>query len=156
MPAKRPHSWLAGEITRRLGNFVLESGTGAVFPDVWCLLELDKDPQRLRAPDVAYFSAAKLERSKGEDIFRVPADLVIEVFSPTNQRKRGDFQQRVRDYLDAGVRLLWVIYPDPAYAMVYRPDGSARMVRESEALEGEDVLPGFRLDLGELLRGMPT
>ena len=77
-------------------------------------------------------------------------------FSPTNQRKRGDFQQRVRDYLDAGVRLLWVIYPDPAYAMVYRPDGSARMVRESEALEGEDVLPGFRLDLGELFRGMPT
>lgn len=156
MPAKRPHAWLVAELVRRLGNHVVDAGAGAVYADVWCHTPLDRDPERLRAPDIAYFSEAKLERAKGDEIFRVPPDLAIEVFSPTNQRRRGDFQQRVRDWLDAGVRLLWVIYPDPEYAMAYRPDGSARMVREHESLDGEDVLPGFRLDLGELLRGMPT
>lgn len=54
--------------------------------------------------------------------------------------------------MDAGVPLLWVIYPAAAYALVHHPDGTARMVRETEALDGEDVLPGFRLHLGELLR----
>jgi Uma2 family endonuclease len=153
-PAKRPHAWLVVEVASLLRNHVVESGAGAVYGDVWCRIPLKKDPELLRAPDVAYFGDAKLDRSQGDDIFRVPPDLAVEVFSPTNQRRRGDFQQRIRDWLDAGVRLLWVIYPDPQYAMVYRPDGSARMIRESEALDGEDILPGFRLDLGELFRRM--
>jgi hypothetical protein len=48
-----------------------------------------------------------------------------------------------------------VIYPDPKYAMVHRPDGSARMVRETAALDGEDVLPGFRLELRDLFDAVP-
>jgi Uma2 family endonuclease len=155
MPAKRTHSWLAVEVARRLGNHVLETGTGAVFADVWCNLRLPRDPERLRAPDVAYFGDEKLAAAGNDEIFRVLPDLVIEIYSPTNWRRRGDFQQRVRDYLDAGVGLLWVIYPSAGYAMVHRPDGSARMVRETDALEGEDVVPGFRLLLGELLSSIP-
>jgi Uma2 family endonuclease len=48
------------------------------------------------------------------------------------------------------VRLVWVIDPRSRTAIVYRPDGSARLVRQEEALEGEDVVPGFRLPLTEL------
>jgi Uma2 family endonuclease len=152
IPAKRTHSGLAVEVVFRLRSFLQTAGIGRAFYDVWCRLPLPHDVERLRAPDVAYFSTDKLEAAGNAEIFHVPPDLVIEIFSPTNQRRRGDFQQRVRDYLDAGVRLLWVIYPDAGYAMVHRADGSARMVRETQALDGEDVLPGFRLELGELLR----
>ena len=83
------------------------------------------------------------------------AALTVESYSASSNRKPGDFQQRIRDYLDGGVRLLWVIYPGARYAMVHRPDGSARMVREYEALDGEDVLPRLRIDLAELFREMP-
>jgi hypothetical protein len=58
-------------------------------------------------------------------------------------------------FVDASVPLLWVIYPETRYGMVHRSDGSARMVRESEEFDGEDVLPGFKMSLGELLEGMP-
>lgn len=155
MGASPEHAWLMNEIGRRLGNHVREAGVGAVFTDVWCKLHLPRDPEQLRAPDVAYFSPDKLARRRKGDSFREPPDLAVEIYSPTNYRKGGDFQQRVRDFLDAGTRLLWVIYPDPRYAMVHRADGSAQLVRETQALNGEDVLPEFTLDLGELFRGIP-
>jgi Uma2 family endonuclease len=104
---------------------------------------------------VGWFSDAKLSVAGDEEIFSFPPDLVIEIYSPTNRKRAGDFQRRVRDFLDAGVALLWVIYPDAGYAMVHRTDGSAHMIREDGALDGEDVLPGFKLELGELFRGMP-
>lgn len=58
---------------------------------------------------------------------------------------RNPEQLSVRDFIDAG-RLLWVIYPDARYAMVHRPDGSAQMVLDTEALDGETIVPSFRLD----------
>ncbi len=155
MPSLRRHSWLAFQIAKILDSYVQSLGLGEVFPDVWCKLPLAHDPERLHALDIAFFSADKVKSDPGAGIFHVLPDLVVEVFSASNQRKPGDFQRRVRDYLEAGVALLWVLYPDAGYAMVHRPDGSARMVRESEALDGEDVLPGFRLELGDLFQAMP-
>ena len=61
-----------------------------------------------------------------------------------------EVQQEVRDYLEAGSRLVWVIAPRARTATVYRPDGSARLLREGEALEGEDVLRAFTLPLADL------
>jgi Uma2 family endonuclease len=56
----------------------------------------------------------------------------------------------VRDYLEAGARLVWLLVPKARTATAYRPDGSARLVREGESLDGEDVLPGLRIPLAEL------
>ena len=151
MPSTRTPAKTAVELLVRLHSHVSALGSGEVIPDVWCRLGLPRDPERLRAPDIAYFSAEKLEAAGSDEIFHVPPDLAVEVFSPTNDRKPGDFQQRIRDFLDAGVRLLWVIYPHAGYAMALRPDGSARMLREDDVLDGEDVLPGFRVTLRELV-----
>jgi Uma2 family endonuclease len=103
----------------------------------------------VRAPDVAFVSLAKLQQSGGvpDDYFRILPDLVVEIHSPTNRRKPDEFQQRIRDYLDAGVPLLWVIYPEARYAIAFRADGSARVLREDESLDGETTLPGFQLPL---------
>src|SRR5688500_2439710 len=155
MPATRTPSRVALEVLVRMHAHVQQSGAGAVYGDVWCHLDLPYDSERLRAPDIAYFGPSKLEAAGDDEIFHVVPDLAVEVFSPTNRRKPGDFQQRVRDYLDAGVPLLWIIYPHARYAMVHRPDGSARMMRDTEALDGEEILPGFRLELSELLRELP-
>jgi Uma2 family endonuclease len=60
-------------------------------------------------------------------------------------------QQKVRDYLEAGTRLVWVVAPRARTVTVYRPDGSARLVREPESLDGEDVVPGLAIPLADLL-----
>ena len=60
-----------------------------------------------------------------------------------------EVQRKVRDYLEAGGRLVWVAAPLARTVTVYRPDGSARLAREPEHLDGEDVLPGLRIPLVE-------
>ncbi|MGH7470962.1 MAG: Uma2 family endonuclease [Longimicrobiales bacterium] len=59
-------------------------------------------------------------------------------------------QQRVQDYLDAGTLLVWVIHSETNSATVYHGNGSARLLREPDALDGEDVLPSLKIPLGEL------
>lgn len=61
-----------------------------------------------------------------------------------------DGQQRVVDYLEAGVQLVWGIDPHSRSATVYHGDGSTRLLRDADALDGEDVVPGFVLPLAEL------
>jgi Uma2 family endonuclease len=56
----------------------------------------------------------------------------------------------VRDYLEAGARLVWVVAPQAKTLTVYRADGSARLLREQDVLDGEDVLPGFSIPAAEL------
>lgn len=152
MGANPPHAELILEVGALLRAFVKRRKLGRVFVDPWVRLALPRDPERVRAPDVAFVAAEKLRQSGGvpDDYFRIVPDLVVEIYSPSNERKRRDFHQRIRDYLDAGVPLLWVIYPASRYAAVYRADGSARVLREDEELDGETVLPGFRLPLADL------
>jgi Uma2 family endonuclease len=61
-----------------------------------------------------------------------------------------EVQQNVRDYLEAGARLVWVVAPQARSVTVYRADASARLVREPESLDGENVLPGFSMSLADL------
>jgi Uma2 family endonuclease len=155
MGALPAHGWLILEVGSRLREFVRSTSAGDVFVDVWWRIVLPSDSERLHAPDIAFVAAGRLPPGAGNDFLRLAPDLLVEIYSATNNRKRGDFQKRIRDYLDGGARLLWVIHPDARIAMVYRPDGSARMVRENEALDGEGVLPGLRIELGELFDAMP-
>jgi hypothetical protein len=64
----------------------------------------------------------------------------------------NEIQQKVSDYLAAGARLVWVLAPRARTVTVYRRDGSARLVSESDALDGGDVLAGFVLPLSDLFR----
>ncbi len=55
------------------------------------------------------------------------------------------------DWLTAGARLVWVVDPERRVARVYRGDGSEAIIEADEALEGEDVLPGFVCRLADVL-----
>lgn len=54
-------------------------------------------------------------------------------------------EEKVQDYLQAGVRLVWVIYPRTKTVVVYYPDGSAQRLTTADTLSGGEVLPGFAL-----------
>ncbi len=76
---------------------------------------------------------------------------MVEVASP-NQHRPG-IADKARRYLAAGVRLVWIVWPSRQEVDVWRPDEMgqpAATVGSGEALDGEDVLPGFTYPLGRL------
>ena len=104
------------------------------------------DPERVRAPDVGFISRDRVPGGRLPESFISGApDLAVEVLSPSETSV--DIQQKVRDYFDAGSRLVWLITPQAQTVTVYRADGSARLLRDQDALDGEDVLPGFSIPL---------
>lgn len=149
-PASLVHGRLNGEVYRLLKNYVLQQGLdGGVFVDAGFILGLPRDPERMRAPDVSYVPRSKVEaHPHPERLFRGVPDLAIEIDLGSGKKPHG--QQRIVDYLEAGVPLVWVIDSHSRTATVYRPNGSARLLREGEALDGEDRVPGFRLELSAL------
>jgi Uma2 family endonuclease len=77
-----------------------------------------------------------------------PPISVAEVLSPND--RAGEVLNKVGDWLIAGSRLVWVIDPLRHRALVYRADGSVSLLAELDALDGEDVLPGFSCSLDDL------
>jgi Uma2 family endonuclease len=141
------HGKIATRICRWLSEYVEKHGGGEVLVgDVGFILALPNDPERVRAPDVAFVSSHKLPAGRlPEGFLRGAPDLAVEVLSPTDNPL--EVQQKVRDYLDAGGRLVWVVAPQAKTVTVYRADGSARLLRNHESLEGEDILSGLMIPL---------
>jgi Uma2 family endonuclease len=150
-PASVLHGRIAGRIYRRLAEHAERLGAGeALVGDVGFILDLPGDPERVRAPDVAFVARERLGTERpARGFFRGAPDLAVEVLSPSETAT--DVQQKVRDYLEAGARLVWIVAPETRSTTVYRANGSARLVRETEEIDGEDVLPGLRLHLSDVL-----
>ena len=149
-PAGGVHGKVLIKVGRRIDEYVEARRLGKVVGgDVGFVLTLPSDPERVRAPDVAFITPARLpEGQLPQGFIRGAPDLAVEVLSPSDNPV--EVQQKVRDYLEAGARLVWVLAPLAHAATVYRPDGSARLVREPESLDGEDVLPGLAIPLADL------
>lgn len=73
---------------------------------------------------------------------------MIEIASPGD--RPGALQAKVADYLAAGARLVWVVDPHAKRVTTYRPDRPPRRLAEDARLDGEDLLPGFSIEIGEL------
>ena len=73
----------------------------------------------------------------------------MEIASPSN--RPSEVRAKVAEYLDAGVRLVWVVDPQNRSVSIHGPGGSVRELSESDTLAGDDVLPGFRLPLAAFL-----
>jgi Uma2 family endonuclease len=137
------HGVLATRVILQLGAFVEAGDRGIVVTDAGTLLA--REPDTVRGPDVCFYSTERIPRSGHAKGFWGPPDLAVEITSPSN--RASAIQEKVTDYLDAGVRLVWVFDPPTRSVTVYRPGGEARLLRESDSVEGDDVLPGFRLEL---------
>jgi Uma2 family endonuclease len=59
-------------------------------------------------------------------------------------------EEKVGEWLEAGVRLLWVVNPNKRHVRVYRADGSDTLLGEEDELSGEDLVPGFRCRAGQI------
>ncbi len=97
----------------------------------------------VRKPDVSFVSFQKLPAAGGfpKGYPALAPDLAVEVLSPNDLAY--EVEEKIKDYLEAGVKLIWIINPAGRSVQVYRHDGSIGRLLESEQLEGEEILPGF-------------
>ena len=140
------HGRLLVRLGRLLDEFVEDAGSGVVLADVGVILA--RDPDTVRGPDLAFYSHDRIPESGYGVTFWGPPDLAVEVTSPSN--RVSEVQEKVTEDLTAGVRLVWVIDPPTKTVTSYTEEGAARILRSDEALEGGEVLPGFRLRLQDL------
>ncbi len=102
-----------------------------------------------RAPDVAWVRRDRWNTLTSEEKRKFPPiapDFVLELLSPTDSLK--DTQAKMQEYMNAGVRLGWLIDPKTQRVEIYRADDQTVEVLEFPmTLSGEEVLPGFVLSL---------
>lgn len=147
-PAGSLHGLVAMNLGVELGIFVKHTGAGKVFA-AETGFQLASAPDTVRAPDVAFISRHRLPPITTTGYAALAPDLVVEVLSPRD--RPGEILAKVADWLNAGVRLVWVIDPERRRARAYRQDGTDTIITEEASLEGEDVLPGFSCPLGSIL-----
>lgn len=105
---------------------------------------LPDDPDQTRGLDVGYLSpeqVARLEDTPDDEYIREMPVLVAEVISSSETAEYVN--EKVADYLAAGARLVWLLYPRARSAMVLRADGTGNTIPADGSLDGEDILPGF-------------
>ena len=110
---------------------------------------LRRNPDTVRAPDASFVAGDRLpEGELPVGYLELAPDLAVEVASPSDSAR--DIQKKVADWLQAGTRLVWVIYPATRSATVHVSDDQFEEVSEEGTLLGEHVIPGFACDLSEL------
>ena len=122
-------------------GFVYDSSTGFRLPN-----------GATRGPDAAWIRAERrnaLTPEQRQKFFPLCPDFIVELISVSDSLKTTD--EKLREYIDNGCRLGWLIDPRTEESRVYRADGSISVFHGFDTvLSGEDVLPGFSFDLALL------
>lgn len=122
-------------VKKRLGEVTVEDG-----------FILSRDPDTVRAPDVAFLRRDRRPESPEKYVSGAP-DLAVEVVSPTDRVEEID--AKTQAWLDAGTTLVWVVWPRMRSVAVHRPGQPVRTLQGQDPITGEDVLPGFRCAVSE-------
>ena len=99
----------------------------------------------VRSPDGAFVSRSRYEELPQSDRKRFSPDFVIELLSESNHEE--PLQKKMREWIDNGCRLAWMISLHKREMVIYRTVGNPETKPFREILSGEDVLPGFELNL---------
>lgn len=151
MPAGFINGIVAQEISYFVLDFVKKNRLGVVVAAETGFILGEK---KMRGADSAFVSNEKLaEFGYPEGFFPTAPDLAVEVASPNNTAE--EFMDKVEMYLTAGSKLVWVIYPKRKMVFVHRPNDVISVLRETDELDGEDVLPDFKLSLSKLFGNLP-
>lgn len=130
-----------------LGTFVETHDRGVVLSGVGHVLQRDPDT-------VLHVGISFVERDRvppgapAEWFWEGPPTLAVE--SVSFYGTANDLHLRVRDYLAVGTRLVWVLWSDTRSVAIHQPDGTSLEIGPEATLDGGDILPGFRVRVGDL------
>jgi Uma2 family endonuclease len=144
------HGYITVVLSSALFNIVTSKRLGVLF-DSSTAFKMKNGNKR--SPDISFFAKERLQGlSELPDGFLEGApDLSIEVLSPTNTIE--EIETKIVEYFENDARLVWVINPRSHYILTYRsaqePD---RLLKSSDSLDGEDVVPGFTFPVADLFQ----
>ncbi|HEX8391641.1 MAG TPA: Uma2 family endonuclease [Longimicrobium sp.] len=146
-PAGERHGDAAQNINRSLDAHVHLRQLGRVRFEVGHVLE--SDPDTVRAPDVAFVRADRLSApGASPGFFRGAPDLAVEVVSPYD--RYGEVRTKVREYIAAGTRMVLVVDPENRTVTVHRSGLDVVELAEADVIDGDDVVPGWRLPVRDI------
>jgi Uma2 family endonuclease len=149
-------SLVGARIISMLDSFSRPNSLGWVFAQGCGYQCFPDSPRKVRRPDASFIRRDRLPLDQLEDegYSTIPPDLVAEVVSPGDSAY--DVEAKVEEYLSAGVKLVWVVYPPTRTVHIYRLDGSPSKLASTDDLTGEDILPGFRCRVADLFPPTPV
>jgi Uma2 family endonuclease len=145
-------SEIAARILGLIWMFVREHPIGRIFGADASYQCFPDAPTKVRKPDVSFIRSGRLPGDKApQGHCPIPPDLAVEVISPGDLAY--EIEEKVAEYLKAGVSLVWVVHPPTKTVRIHRPRGSSKgsvsELYESDKIDGEDVLPGFSCAVSE-------
>ncbi|MBW4585228.1 Uma2 family endonuclease [Aetokthonos hydrillicola Thurmond2011] len=104
-----------------------------------------------RSPDASWVKMERwnaLTQAEKERFAPLCPDFVVELMSKTDSAEKT--RAKMREYMDNGARLGWLINRQQQQVEIYRPNQEVEILQRPQTLSGEDILPGFVLDLAEI------
>lgn len=141
-------SWIGGRLHTFVDVFLLTNNLGWALPQesgiaIW------PGRNRVRKPDLTYVRVERLPGGRlAEGWLTVVPDLVAEVVSPRDLAE--DLEQKLAEHREAGIPLIWVIYPATRTAQILGANRQRTELGADGVLDGEDILPGFSVPLADI------
>jgi len=103
-----------------------------------------------RSPDVSFVDKERLRDLKRppKKFFQGAPDLAVEILSPEDTVEK--LHEKIIEYFENGTRLVWVVNPEDQTVLVYHTPQPDKLLRTGDELDGENVIPGFSMPVGEL------
>jgi len=145
------HGRVGGRLCRLIAAYLEQNPCGEILLAETGFL-LSRDPDTVRAPDIAFIHKDHLPPELPDDAFWPGApDLAVEVVSPSDTYR--DVDEKAKAWLAAGARAVWVVNPMLQTVSVYRRGQAALTLTEAEDLSVEDLLPGFHCRIADIFAG---
>jgi Uma2 family endonuclease len=136
-------SWVAGELFFQIRSHCQTNSCGWAFPEGTGFQCFPDAPAKVRKPDVSFIRSERLPANAStEGHSSIAPDLAVEVVSPDDLVWEVD--QKVDEWLAAGVPLVWVTCPKACAVIVHRGGGRVSWLAGEDEILGEDIVPGFR------------
>jgi Uma2 family endonuclease len=143
-PGRPRHNFCRDAIADSLRTFLKTHHLGRVVVET----DFRLSPDTVRISDAAYITAERMNNLDLDEMIEGAPALAIEVVSPNDRAQ--ELVRKVDQYLAAGTRCVWVVYPQTREVHIFQPDGTSRILRESESLRNDELLPGFSVEVGTL------
>lgn len=142
------HSAIQGEMTERMNGVakLKKPRLGRALPELRCTFA-----GRSVVPDIAYVRRERLPLDPDgqlADRFLAAPDIMVEIVSP--EQSQFELVEKVAWCVQNGVQLGWLIDPDGQEILEFAPGALPRRLPQDGALDGREVLPGFRCSVAEV------
>jgi Uma2 family endonuclease len=146
-PSGYRHGRFTARLAKILANFVDANELGEVLGAESGFL-IERDPDTVRAPDVAFIKAERLTNPPKRGFFPGAPDLAVEVLSPDDTA--SEVLAKVQDWLKAGTVAVWIADPERKTIAVHRRDQPVHVVGEHDELDAGEPLPTLTLSVQDV------